>query len=342
MATILRHKKIKYLILSLTNGCNLKCKYCYRGDGGNSVITPSIIDHALTLIDPHERVHVQITGGEPLLHIDLVSYAGKTIRDKFKKATLGIQTNGTLVDNAFIEIAKKYDMQVGVSIDGRKDINDFIRGGSSQVYAALGMLDREGVEFRTTTVISNLNVDHIHEIPIILSAFNNARGIAFDMLVKKELSIKHHVYLPDTKRLEVAVERLMKNLNFVNTMRRVPIQLRELNKLNDRAKSGAFCHAETGESLAVTSTGELYPCSQVMGDSTFYMGNIFEFSQTKLPMDRSSILFMGGDEGCSGSCWDCPSRKYYNRFEENAPDFFEILGNIIGNSGKEERLRRTI
>jgi len=344
MFKIVKKRRIKYLVLSITNQCNLKCKYCYRGNAGNSVMDEETVDQAISLMDPHERAHIQITGGEPLLHCDLIEYIGNKVRSNLKKVTLGVQTNGTLICDQFIETVKKYDMQVGVSIDGRKEINELIRGKSGSVFAGLDKLQKGGVEFRTTTVVSNLNVEHIHEIPFILSAFDNSMGMALDMLVCKGNSLERGVTYPSKDELERALYKLMENINFINRMRKKPLQLREVNKVCERNGAKSYCHAENGESLAVSPTGELYPCGQVVDDRLFYMGHIKDFSAESLPIDNSGIIFQYKNINNSHEArWDCPSRKFYNRSENEWPDLYNILDRLVsGPDNENERMRSFI
>ena len=80
----------QYLILMLTNRCNLSCSYCYLGrhkkradlvhgtahdivnDTGMDM-SKTTIDQALTLVDKDQKsLHVQLTGGEPFLVPHLV------------------------------------------------------------------------------------------------------------------------------------------------------------------------------------------------------------------------------------------------------------------------------
>ncbi len=336
------NRKIKYLVLSVTKRCNLNCKYCYRGTAGSAVMSRDVADSAIELLDPMEGAHVQITGGEPLLHCDLVEYIAWKIRKTMRKVTIGIQTNGTLMNEEFTGIVKKYDLQVGVSLDGRKEVNESIRGQSSSVFAGLALLQKNNVEFRTTTVVSNLNVNHIHEIPFILSAFENSRGMALDMLVAKGMSMENDVTFPEREELERALNRLIDNIKFINRMRKVPLQLREINKVCEYNNSKSYCHAEKGESLAVSPTGELYPCGQVIDDRLFYMGHIKDFNSASLPIDKSGILFdYKNINSCHSSRWDCPSRKFYNRSEEDWPDLYGILNNIMAGSDENNEKKRS-
>lgn len=105
-------------------GCNLNCKYCY--EHGLKDRTQYDIDKIIATIDklpPEITNWIILHGGEALMmgHKDverILSY----IKEKTKKSA--VQTNGTLIDSKYIELFKKYNTEVGVSIDGDGELND--------------------------------------------------------------------------------------------------------------------------------------------------------------------------------------------------------------------------
>lgn len=119
--------------------CNLKCTYCYQNpmrDAGNTRLAgydlQAMFDAAVaegagskwTDRDGQERTTaVTVFGGEPLLipvrDLEVVFEwaAGK-------KIPIGIQTNGTLVTPRHLELFAKYQVSVGVSMDGPDELND--------------------------------------------------------------------------------------------------------------------------------------------------------------------------------------------------------------------------
>lgn len=78
-----KKRSIKYLVLSITNRCNLNCLYCHMGNTGNTDMSNDVIDGALDLIDKDKKCHVQITGGEPSLNLSALRYVGERIRKDF-------------------------------------------------------------------------------------------------------------------------------------------------------------------------------------------------------------------------------------------------------------------
>ncbi|PNQ53788.1 XyeB family radical SAM/SPASM peptide maturase, partial [Vibrio agarivorans] len=136
-------KKIKHLeiILKVSERCNINCTYCYVFNLGNDIAINSkpIISHQNIKHLKHfferatreyeiESLQVDFHGGEPLM-------MGK---ERFKAAckelmsgdyqnsrlSLACQTNAILIDDEWIDIFSKYDVSVGISIDGPKHIND--------------------------------------------------------------------------------------------------------------------------------------------------------------------------------------------------------------------------
>lgn len=103
--------------------CNLGCTYCYQEpvrQSGN--IRPKYdIDKMLQEVDKLGH-NFSLFGGEALLVPKkdlerLWEYGFK----KFKSN--GIQTNGTLIDDDHVNLFKKYNVSVGISIDGPGELN---------------------------------------------------------------------------------------------------------------------------------------------------------------------------------------------------------------------------
>lgn len=152
--------------------CNLVCTYCYYLDKGEpSGLRLSVMDDAL--LERFVRQHIEANaapevtfcwhGGEPLLAgIPFYRRAlalqrryggGKTIRNT-------IQTNGTLVDDAWSRFFAGEGFLVGLSLDGPEEVHDAFRrtadgrssfGGAMQ---ALELFLRNGVAFNTLSVVS--------------------------------------------------------------------------------------------------------------------------------------------------------------------------------------------
>jgi molybdenum cofactor biosynthesis protein A len=89
-----------YLRVSLTERCNLRCRYCMPAEGVSD-LTPS---HELLTTQEVERVinvfaragasKVRLTGGEPTLRRDLVDICAAIKRDNPGVKSLGLTTNG--------------------------------------------------------------------------------------------------------------------------------------------------------------------------------------------------------------------------------------------------------
>ena len=97
---------IRQIELILTQGCNLKCDYCFVGDQSDRTISPTNAQLAIDFLlresaDLHE-VHVTFFGGEPMLAWrrikELVLYGETAAAKKSKVITWGMTTNGTLID----------------------------------------------------------------------------------------------------------------------------------------------------------------------------------------------------------------------------------------------------
>ena len=115
------------IILNLaSNLCNMQCLYCYEHNFSkyNKInnLTYAKLDEVkeyLSQFKEYPNILILFHGGEPLLfgkdNLENIFYFIKNnFRNKYR---IQVQTNGTLIDNDFIEIFLKYGVEVSISLD---------------------------------------------------------------------------------------------------------------------------------------------------------------------------------------------------------------------------------
>lgn len=120
--TIKYGNKPKMLMLKVTNKCNRQCLYCSDPKDGKE------LDIALVkkAIDQAKKVgikFVNFTGGETFLYKDLQEGVLYAKRNGFK---IAVATNGFFIEENINFL--KYIDSFQLSLDGSKDVNDFLRG----------------------------------------------------------------------------------------------------------------------------------------------------------------------------------------------------------------------
>ena len=154
------------------SACNLDCHYCYYLDkavqygGRQAVMSDELLElYVKQYICANEVDTVQFCwhGGEPLLlGVDFYRRAMEFQRKYAdgKRIENTLQTNGTLVDEAWCDLFASNNFLVGVSLDGPEDIHDAFRltkGGKptfARVMETVRMFERSGVEFNTLSVVN--------------------------------------------------------------------------------------------------------------------------------------------------------------------------------------------
>lgn len=100
--------------------CNMTCKYCYEvinKDYYNECSSEEVIEYLKKYIN-YQRVFIIFHGGEPLL-VDKedITQILKFISTEFNNNyDIQFQTNGTLIDDEWIKIFKKYSNHLSISI----------------------------------------------------------------------------------------------------------------------------------------------------------------------------------------------------------------------------------
>ncbi|HIH43799.1 MAG TPA: radical SAM protein [Candidatus Methanoperedenaceae archaeon] len=149
---------LRYMLLHLTQECNLDCRHCYitkkEGD-----MTPGTFERAVRGFEDMGGIKLMLTGGEPLLHPDLPELLGILDSTRLHKVVL---TNGTLIDAETARLLSGHVHEVQVSIDGIRT-HDMLRGKGTFERAMLGIrnLKNAGVSVSIATMIHPHNISEL-------------------------------------------------------------------------------------------------------------------------------------------------------------------------------------
>lgn len=166
----------------LTDNCNLNCDYCYISTletkkNMSRLVIFQFIDkliETLTMYPLIQNVTIKLAGGEPLSTFNqwknLIKILIAKIEEKNIFLKLRILTNLTIVNMKMIEFFKKYNIILGISLDGLENYHNQYRkfkngnGSFSTVQANILKLQQEDIPFAILVTISNNNMDGIIEL----------------------------------------------------------------------------------------------------------------------------------------------------------------------------------
>ena len=286
---------IKAMCLHVAHTCNLNCSYCFASQGkyhGERSLMPfevgkQAFDFLIAHSGSRRNLEVDFFGGEPLMNWEvvksLVAYAREQEKIHNKNFRFTLTTNGLLIDDEVIDFCNKEMNNVVLSLDGRKEIHDRLRVD----YAGNGSYDRivpkfkefvkkrEDKEYYMRGTFTHANPDFTKDV------FHMA-DLGF-----KRLSMEPVVCAPDDPA--ALTEEDIKIV-----MEQYEILAKEMLKREKENRPFIFYHYMldlTGgpciykrlsgcgsgtEYVAVTPTGELYPCHQFVGEEQYKLGDIWQ------------------------------------------------------------------
>ncbi len=158
---------LRYLLLNITNKCNLKCKHCYLGESGNKELETKLFEKAVSQFENIGGLKLMISGGEPLLHSKFQELMGILPSYELRVVVL---SNGTLIRKKEAEKLSEYVDEVQVSIDGIKS-HDLLRGKNSYDMAMRGIsaLQDYGIPVSIATMVHRYNAGEFGDMKKLFS-----------------------------------------------------------------------------------------------------------------------------------------------------------------------------
>jgi uncharacterized protein len=314
--------------------CNLACRYCFfllkknlyphsRFRMSDELLEHFTRQYLVSLQAPHATIAWQ--GGEPtLMGLDFYRRSVEYARRYQKPNTtleFTMQTNGTMLDDAWCRFFREEDFLIGLSLDGPREMHDTYRmdkngkGSFERVMRGLRLLQEHRVDVNILCTVHAANAAHPREV--------------YDFL-RKEAGVKHIQFIPIVERVSergyqegntvtdrsVEAEAYGKFLNAIfdvwvrRDVGKIFVQIFEatLAAWADRPSPLCIFAPTCGAALALEHNGDLYACDHFV-EPDYLLGNIRDKHLLKLVGSEAQHKF-GRDklDRLPRFCLDCDVR----------------------------------
>lgn len=337
-----RQTVVKALCLHIAHDCNLACRYCFAGEGeykGDRAlmsleVAKKSLDFLVANSGLRRNLEVDFFGGEPLMNWDVVKKTveyGRSLEEKYdKKFRFTLTTNGVLLNDEIMEFANREMANVVLSIDGRKEVHDYMRptrNGKGSYDVILSKFQefakkRAGKSYYVRGTYTHNNLDFSQDVL-------HMADLGFD-----QISVEPVVSLPDEPYA-------IKEEDIPVLLEQYDILAKEMIKRHKEGRGFNFFHfmidLEGGpcvakrlsgcgsgtEYMAVTPWGDLYPCHQFVGEDDFCIGNVFDGIKNQDIVNEFKLCNVYAKDKCK----DCFARFYCSG--GCAANSYKFHGNIL-------------
>ncbi len=316
-----RNTVIKALCLHVAHTCNLNCSYCFASQGKyhgeralmSFEVGKRALDFLIENSGTRRNLEVDFFGGEPLMNWDvvkdLVAYARVQEKIHNKNFRFTLTTNGVLIDDDVIDFANREMSNVVLSLDGRKEIHDrlrvdymgrgsydlivpkfqeFVKKRGNKSYYMRGTFTHNNVDFTNDIFhMADLGFTELSMEPVVCAPDDASA------LTQEDLPILFEQYEILAKEM---IKRKKEGRPF--TFYHYMLDLTHGPCIYKRISG---CGSGT-EYMAVTPTGELYPCHQFVGDTKYLLGNIWDGVTNKDVQNEFKLCNAYARPECN-DCW---------------------------------------
>ena len=320
-----RQGVLKAICLHVAHDCNLACKYCFAGKGEydgpkglmNFETGKRALDFLVEKSGTRKNLEVDFFGGEPLLNWEvckkLVEYGRSIEKEHGKNFRFTLTTNGVLVNDEVIDFCNREMGNVVLSLDGRKETHDRLRTTCNGKGSYDLIVDkfkkfanaRNQADYYMRSTYTHYNTDFSKDI--IHMADLGFKELSIEPVVSdptEPYALKENDLPILKEQYEILADEMLRRYRNGNGFTFYHYMI-DLNSGPCIVKRISGCGVGT-EYMAVTPSGELYPCHQFVGDEKFLLGDIWKGVTNTAILDE----FKGCNVYSHPECKDCFAKLY--------------------------------
>ncbi len=287
----MERQELSLVQLSISEVCNLDCKFCYATDRreNNNLLTMDDYKKVVDDIVSHfGQVSFSITGGEPLMNRDCFDIAAYI---KSKGCVADLLTNATLLGKSNIQKVKDNFARVTISMDGStKSLHETFRGPNTydRTQQAISLLQEYQVPYMLSMTVNKWNISDVENMAQKYKENLNFAPLfpAGNAKKAEDISITGKQYY-----------QALKLASGVNPLGYCESTL-------DAAMICRRCKCAIGGSeLSISASGDVYPC-QLLHYPEFLIGNVHECDVSEMiskspVIEQCARMTVDNIEGCS-------------------------------------------
>ena len=320
-----RQGVVKAICLHVAHDCNLACKYCFAGkgeyDGPKGLMSfetgKRALDFLIEQSGTRRNLEVDFFGGEPLLNWEvckkLVAYGREQEKKHNKNFRFTLTTNGLLINDDVIDFCNKEMANVVLSLDGRKITNDTMRVSANGTGSYDLIIDkfkklanaRNQKDYYMRGTYTHNNLDFASDI--IHMADLGFKELSIEPVVSdpsEPYALKNEDLPVLKEQYQILADEMLRRYRKGDGFTFYHYMI-DLDAGPCIVKRVSGCGVGT-EYLAVTPSGELYPCHQFVGDEKFLLGDIWKGITNKEVIEQ----FEGCNVYSHKECKDCFAKLY--------------------------------
>ena len=305
-----------HVMLIPSMNCPSNCNYCWGVDKESETMSIETIKEVVEWLENFREEPVTFTfhGGEPLLAgFDFYGEALPLLSKRLAhlKPAFALQSNLWLLTPEMAQLFSEYNIPVGSSLDGPKDVNDFQRGKG---YYEKTMRGYE---------IAKANDLSVSFICTFTSHSIKLREEIFNYFLENGLNLKLHPALPslraeDPEKWALSPEEYGELLIYLLDEYLEHADEIEVKNIDHLAKAvfmrrGTVCTYVDcmGDTFAVGPDGSIYPCYRFVGMPDYVMGNVRDHpSMEDLAESEAWKLLHRFKDYVDEECSDCKYIKF--------------------------------
>ncbi len=276
------------IVVNITTGCNLRCKYCFadcgpfKGENMTEEVMDATIDSMLSM--PQVKVITfEFQGGEASTNVAGMrkfiekAEAVKANYDKLVKYRTEI--NCVSVTQELIDLVKEFNVSVGVSLDGPKEMTDQTRvdingvGAFDRIEAGIKKLRDNGIYI--DGAVCTIGQHNVHYPRQLMEYFDQV-GMNFKPRPVNILGREKENHLTTKPGEWAECFKEMHQMKDEVDVENFSVHIFEENvytPIRDYICLRYPCGAAR-ELVSVNPNGDVFPCDGFKGESKFVMGNV--------------------------------------------------------------------
>jgi len=306
---------MRHMILQVTKDCNFKCRYCsyasstFGRNHESKNMDWNTAQKAIDFLFSHSmdapEIILSFYGGEPMLNFDVIKksieYTSKLF--KTKKVTYSITCNGSILSEDHVTFFKKYGVNLLISLDGPKVIQN-----KNRKFAANGYGTYDVVIMNIKNIINQHNSyfkEYVRFNPVILNKDDQIDVYDF---FANNLNLPTEKFAPSIANLSGTdyFAHIIAKDNAKDIFRNRSLETTQ-NSLKEHNNVGSiYCHGGPCipgfSKLMVTTDGVFYPCEKVNETNDVYkIGDVWAGFDTSSLIGFFDMIKLS-EERCK-KCW---------------------------------------